>query len=219
MFLFRKSSITSTLPDSKKKRDNLPKKLENPLGFSNFVKEVVYEYTISCERKQLESWALLIQECKNSGLKTNDRLAQNNIYKSSSEDRVQRCLYLTKYFYRYDHYKSWTIKHKYTGDSRREQTQYGQLWRGLYVLNNAICFNNIYIVCGRTDLRYGLDSLAVVLRSLGIENPAATNTLYLFCGRRSDRIKGLVWEGADFLLFYEKLVNGSFQRPRNASEL
>ena len=86
------------------------------------------------------------------------------------------------------------------------------------MLNNATCFNNIYIVCGRTDLRYGIDSLAGVLRSLGIENPAAANTLYLFCGRRSDRIKGLVWEGDGFLLLYKKLVNGSFQWPRNASE-
>ena len=87
------------------------------------------------------------------------------------------------------------------------------------MLNNATCFNNIYIVCGRTDLRYGIDSLAGVLRSLGIENPAAANTLDLFCGRRSDRIKGLVWEGDGFLLLYKKLVNGSFQWPRNASEV
>ena len=87
------------------------------------------------------------------------------------------------------------------------------------MLNNATCFNNIYIVCGRTDLRYGIAGLAGVLRSLGIENPAAANTLYLFCGRRSDRIKGLVWEGDGFLLLYKKLVNGSFQWPRNASEV
>lgn len=87
------------------------------------------------------------------------------------------------------------------------------------MLNNATCFNNIYIVCGRTDLRYGIDSLAGVLRSLVIENPAAANTLYLFCGIRSDRIKGLVWEGDGFLLLYKKLVNGSFQWPRNASEV
>lgn len=87
------------------------------------------------------------------------------------------------------------------------------------MLNNATCFNNIYIACGRTDLRYGIDSLAGVLRSLGIENPAAANTLYLFCGRRSDRINGLVWEGDGFLLLYKRLVNGSFQWPRNASEV
>lgn len=31
--------------------------------------------------KQLEGWALISQECKNSGLKTKDCLAQNNISK------------------------------------------------------------------------------------------------------------------------------------------
>lgn len=59
------------------------------------------------------------------------------------------------------------------------------------MLNDAVGFSEIYIVCGRTDLRYGIDSLVGVLRSLGIENPATAGTLYLFCGRRSDRIKDL----------------------------
>lgn len=59
------------------------------------------------------------------------------------------------------------------------------------MLNDAVGFSEIYIVCGRTDLRYGIDSLAGVLRSLGIENQATAGMLYLFCGRRSDRIKGL----------------------------
>lgn len=75
------------------------------------------------------------------------------------------------------------------------------------MLNDAICFSEIYIMCGRTDLRYGIESLAGVLKSLGIENPAAADTLYLFCGRRSDRIKGLVWEGDGFLLLYKKLAD------------
>ena len=87
------------------------------------------------------------------------------------------------------------------------------------MLNNAVGFSEIYIVCGRTDLRYGIASLAGVLRSIDIENPATAGTLYLFCGRRSDRIKGLVWEGDGFLLLYKELVNGSFQWSRNASEV
>ena len=48
------------------------------------------------------------------------------------------------------------------------------------MLNNAVGFSEIYIVCGRTDLRYGIDSLAGVLRSLGIENLATAGMLYLF---------------------------------------
>ena len=71
------------------------------------------------------------------------------------------------------------------------------------MLNDAVGFSEIYIVCGSID----------------IENPATARALYLFCGRRSDRIKGLVWEGDGFLLLYKKLVNGSFQWPRNACEV
>lgn len=87
------------------------------------------------------------------------------------------------------------------------------------MLNDVVGFSEIYIVYGRTYLRYGIDSLAGVLRSLGIENPATAGTLYLFCGRRSDRINGLVWEGDGFILLYKKLANGSFQWSCNASEV
>ena len=57
------------------------------------------------------------------------------------------------------------------------------------MLNDTVGFSEIYIVCGRTDLRYGIDSLAGVPRSIGIENPATVGSLYLSCGRRSDRIQ------------------------------
>ena len=85
--------------------------------------------------------------------------------------------------------------------------------------NSRIRINRGSIHIERTDLRYGIDSLARLLRFLGIENPATAGTLYLFCGRRSDRIKGLVWEGDGFLILYKELANGSFQWPRNASEV
>ena len=44
------------------------------------------------------------------------------------------------------------------------------------------------------------------------------NVLFLFCGRRKDRIKGLYWEGDGFVLVYKRLENGSFQWPRNGEE-
>ena len=45
------------------------------------------------------------------------------------------------------------------------------------------------------------------------------DTLYLFCARRTDRIKGLVWESDGQLLLYKRLEQGSFQWPRSESEV
>ena len=43
-------------------------------------------------------------------------------------------------------------------------------------------------------------------------------TFFFFCGRRSDRIKGLVWEGDGFLLLYKRLELGGFSWPRTKEE-
>ena len=49
---------------------------------------------------------------------------------------------------------------------------------------------HIYLVCGKTDLRKGIDGLAIlVAENYGLE--LYDDSLFLFCGFRSDRFKGL----------------------------
>ena len=75
----------------------------------------------------------------------------------------------------------------------------------------------VYIALGYTDLRRGIDGLASIVQEQFQLEPF-TNTLFLFCGRRRDRIKGLLWEGNGFLLLYKRLEAGTFQWPRTGEE-
>lgn len=78
--------------------------------------------------------------------------------------------------------------------------------------------DNVYIACGYTDLRLGIDGLANLVK-LHFELDPYNNTLFLFCGRRCDRIKALYWEGDGFLLLYKRLEKGKFQWPRSSAVL
>ena len=86
------------------------------------------------------------------------------------------------------------------------------------MLNNAAGFERIFIVCGYTDLRYGIDGLITNLKTEYNINPFRENILFLFCGRSSRKIKGVVFEGDGFLLLYKRLETGHFQWPRNKNE-
>ena len=43
-------------------------------------------------------------------------------------------------------------------------------------------------------------------------------SLFLFCGRRTDRIKALYWCGDGYILQYKRLSNGRFQWPRSEKD-
>ena len=77
---------------------------------------------------------------------------------------------------------------------------------------------HVYIVCGYTDMRRSIDGLAAIIKQNFGCNPY-DGSLFLFCGKRSDRIKGLLWDADGFLLLYKRLDNGRFQWPRSESEI
>lgn len=78
-------------------------------------------------------------------------------------------------------------------------------------------FPQVYLVCGYTDMRRSIDGLAgMVKQNFGLE--PCSGSLFLFCGKRRDRMKALLWEDDGFLLMYKRLDNGAFQWPRSESE-
>lgn len=79
-------------------------------------------------------------------------------------------------------------------------------------------FKKVYLAPGYTDLRRGIDGLASIVRFQFALDPYDKNMLFLFCGRRNDRIKALLWKGDGFLLMYKRLDKGSFRWPRSAGE-
>ena len=79
------------------------------------------------------------------------------------------------------------------------------------MLNDAKDLQAVYIVCGYTDLRKGIDSLSNIISQTYGMDPFQPGTLFMFCGRKTDRIKALIWEGDGFLLCYK--VNGKSVLP------
>lgn len=85
------------------------------------------------------------------------------------------------------------------------------------MLNDLPKEQQVYLVTGYTDLRRSIDGLAMIVQGQLRLDPFCS-ALFLFCGRRCDRIKGLLWEGDGFLLLYKRLDNGRFQWPRTETE-
>ncbi|HGQ8940973.1 IS66 family insertion sequence element accessory protein TnpB, partial [Streptococcus pneumoniae] len=52
----------------------------------------------------------------------------------------------------------------------------------------------VHLVCGKTDMRQGIDSLAYVVKT-HFELDSFSGQVFLFCGGRKDRFKALYWDG------------------------
>lgn len=75
-----------------------------------------------------------------------------------------------------------------------------------------------YIACGYTDMRRQIDGL-VSLIEIQFGKKLDDKTLFLFCGRKTDRIKAIYWDGTGYVLLYKRLTEKRFQWPRNEQEL
>ena len=71
------------------------------------------------------------------------------------------------------------------------------------MLGDITAADEIYIVTGRTDMRKSIDGLCAIVEDQLHMDPRRS-ALYLFCGKRCDRIKALLWESDGFVLLYKR---------------
>ena len=86
------------------------------------------------------------------------------------------------------------------------------------MLKDAAGIRRVVLACGYVDLRKGIDGLSMIIGDRYHQNPFEKGTLFLFCGRKADRIKGLLWMGNGYLLLYKRFESGSLSWPRNTEE-
>lgn len=70
----------------------------------------------------------------------------------------------------------------------------------------------VYLACGATDMRKGLDGLAVLAQQVLAENPHS-GALFAFRGKRGDLVKLLWYDGQGLCLFAKRMDRGRFVWP------
>jgi len=71
----------------------------------------------------------------------------------------------------------------------------------------------VHLAAEPIDLRRGHDGLVALVRSEWKMNPYEGH-LFVFLGRRLDRVKILVWDRNGFVLYYKRLSQGRFRMPK-----
>ena len=74
----------------------------------------------------------------------------------------------------------------------------------------------IWLAAGVTDMCRGFDGLAVTVQTQLHEDPYSGH-VFVFRGRRGDRVKLLWWSGDGVCLFAKRLERGHFVWPQAAS--
>lgn len=74
----------------------------------------------------------------------------------------------------------------------------------------------IWIAAGVTDMRKGFDGLAALVQETLAEDPFS-GQMFVFRGRRGDRVKLLWWDGDGLCLLAKRLERGRFVWPQASS--
>ncbi|MGI4812477.1 MAG: IS66 family insertion sequence element accessory protein TnpB [Janthinobacterium lividum] len=71
----------------------------------------------------------------------------------------------------------------------------------------------VWLIAGATDMRRGFDGLAAIVQTKLASNPYG-GQVFVFRGRRGDRIKVLWWDGHGLCLLCKRLEKGYFVWPQ-----
>ena len=182
-------------------------------------------------QNKLALWAERVSSCRNSGLRVKDWRRENGVNEQTYYKWQKKLFTMApdaagisvrrshagSHFRQYCGYRP-NLRNGSGYSQRRGRGYRGNGTAGMKVmLSDFTGADRVYIACGYTDLRRGIDGLAALVQQEFQLNPFS-NCLFLFCGRRRDRIKALYWEGNGFVLLYKRLESGSFQWPRKESE-
>jgi transposase len=74
----------------------------------------------------------------------------------------------------------------------------------------------IFIATQPTDMRRSFDTLAELTRQVLKQDPLSGH-LFVFRGRRKDRVKVLFWDRSGFILWYKRLEKGTFRFPESTA--
>ena len=77
---------------------------------------------------------------------------------------------------------------------------------------NIVSDIKIYLCTGQTDMRKGINGLSILAQSL-LSEAFASGAMFVFRGKRADRVKILWFDGQGFCLFYKCLDSGKFVWP------
>jgi transposase len=78
-------------------------------------------------------------------------------------------------------------------------------------------FQRFFLFHKPVDMRKSFDGLSgIVQQEMGRD--ACSGDVYIFLGKRLDRMKLLVWEPSGFVLYYKRLEAGTFRLPKEKQQ-
>ena len=75
----------------------------------------------------------------------------------------------------------------------------------------------VFVCLAPVDMRRSFDGLAAAAEQVVREDPLSGH-LFVFRGRRGDRVKVLYWDRDGYALWYKRLESGVFRFPADAAE-